>query len=219
MSPSAPDKASSAPRDGRAARAARTREAIVDACIAMVEEGDLRPTAPRVAERAGVSVRSVFQHFDDLPSLHLAVSRRIGERVSVLLVPPDTGLPLDRRLAAFVEQRAALLETITPYRRAAHVHGPFSPEIRTAVHEASRFLRDEVAATFAPELDGVAGGERRQVLAAVAAAASWAVWDSLRSEQGATPDQAAAAMTRMMRALLPDGGGAGAGQDGEGSAS
>jgi hypothetical protein len=42
------------PLDGRSARALRTREAIVDACIGLVEEGELRPTAPRVAERAGV---------------------------------------------------------------------------------------------------------------------------------------------------------------------
>ena len=31
--------------DGRTARAVRTREAIVDASIALVDEGDVRPTA------------------------------------------------------------------------------------------------------------------------------------------------------------------------------
>jgi len=61
------------PIDGRSARALRTREAIVDACVSLIEDGELRPTAPRVAERAGVSVRSVFQHFADLPALHSAV--------------------------------------------------------------------------------------------------------------------------------------------------
>ena len=65
------------PIDGRTARSQRTRSAIVAACIELVEEGDLRPTAPRVAERAGVSVRSVFQHFDDLEGLFAAVGDRV----------------------------------------------------------------------------------------------------------------------------------------------
>ena len=92
------------PPDGRSARALRTREAIVDACIGLVEEGELRPTAPRVAERAGVSVRSVFQHFDDLPSLHIAVSERIVARLAVLLHPIDPSMPLDDRIVAFVRR-------------------------------------------------------------------------------------------------------------------
>jgi AcrR family transcriptional regulator len=103
------------PADGRAARALRTREAIVDACIALVEEGDLRPTAPRIAQRAGVSVRSVFQHFDDLPSLHIAVTESIAERMAALVGPIDAALPLDDRIARFVEQRSNLLEAMMPF--------------------------------------------------------------------------------------------------------
>src|SRR3546814_18232311 len=75
----------------------RTREAIVDATISLIDEGDLRPTAPRVAERAGVSMRPVFQHFDDLESLHAAVVERLVERVAVLVVPIDPAGPLADR--------------------------------------------------------------------------------------------------------------------------
>jgi TetR/AcrR family transcriptional regulator of autoinduction and epiphytic fitness len=195
----------SVPTDGRAARALRTREAIVDACIAMVEEGDLRPTAPRLAERAGVSVRSVFQHFDDLPSLHIAVTQRIAERMSALLVPPDTTVPLDRRIERFVEHRASLLEAATPFRRAAQVHGPFSPEIRAAITQAAAYLHHEVEATFAPELDACDPGDpgdRSELLEALAAAASWPCWDVLRTEHEVPADQARAVMVRTLRALL-----------------
>ena len=191
------------PADGRAARALRTREAIVEACIAMVEEGDLRPTAPRLAERAGVSVRSVFQHFDDLPSLHIAVIERISERMAALVVPPDTGLPLDERIARFVEHRSALLEAATPFRRAAQVHGPFAPEIRRAITQAESYLTAEVAATFAPELDAVADpDERRELLEALAVAAAWSPWDVLRVEHAVPLERARAVMARTLRALL-----------------
>jgi TetR/AcrR family transcriptional regulator of autoinduction and epiphytic fitness len=197
---------STVPIDGRAARAVRTRDAIVEASVALIEEGDLRPTAPRIAERAGVSVRSVFQHFDDLPALHTAVVQRVVERLAVLVVPIDVDRALDHRVRAFARHRAALLEAVTPFRRAAAVHGPFAPEIREAVAKGTAFLRSEVEAAFAPELAQVPAAERRDVLDALAAASSWAVWDALRAEAGDTPDRAEAVLVRLLRALLASAG-------------
>ena len=195
---------SAVPTDGRAARAARTRRAIVDASLGLVEEGDLRPTAPRIAERAGVSVRSVFQHFDDLPALHTAVVERVVERLASLVVPIDPAQPLDDRIVTFARHRGALLEAVTPFRRAAAVHGPFAPEIRRAVAEGAAFLRTEVEAAFAPELSRTPAAVRREVLDALAACSSWAVWDALRTEGGEAPDQARAVLVRLLRALLVD---------------
>ena len=65
------------PADGRMARSHHTRRAIVDAMRALHAEGDLRPTAPRVAARAGVSLRTVWQHFADMEALLLEAGRRI----------------------------------------------------------------------------------------------------------------------------------------------
>jgi TetR/AcrR family transcriptional regulator, regulator of autoinduction and epiphytic fitness len=190
------------PTDGRAARAARTRDAIVDATVALVEAGDLRPTAPRIAERAGVSVRSVFQHFDDLPSLYTAVVQRVVERLAAVATPTDPAQPLEARVVAFVEHRAALLEAVTPFRRAAAVHGPFSREIRDAVAEGTAYLRQEVEAVFGPELAAAPPGGRRELLDAVAATSSWAMWDTLRSEAGESSTQAQAVVVRILRSLL-----------------
>ena len=190
------------PSDGRAARAARTRDAIVDACIALVEAGDVRPTAPRIAARAGVSVRSVFQHFDDLPSLHIAVTERIAERMAALVVPVDATLPFDDRIARFVEQRANLLEAMTPFRVAAGVHGPFAPEIRRAMHAGSAFLRAEVEEVFAPELSRAPASVRAEVADALATASSWASWETLRTEWDDDSDRARAVLARLVRAVL-----------------
>src|SRR3954470_18279608 len=52
--------------DGRTARATRTREAVVSAVLDLVNEGNPKPTAREIADRAGVSLRSVYVHFDDL---------------------------------------------------------------------------------------------------------------------------------------------------------
>src|SRR5947209_19642262 len=90
--------------DGRAARSKRTRRAIVDAMRALHHEGDLRPTAPRVAERAGVSVRTVWQHFDDLETLLVEAGRRDLEIARSLVETIDPSLPTTERVQALVEQ-------------------------------------------------------------------------------------------------------------------
>lgn len=190
-----------APTDGRTLRSLRTREAIVDATIALLEQGDLRPTAPRVAEQAGVSVRSIFQHFDDLETLHAAVAERLVERVSLLVFPVSPHLPLGERLDRFVRQRALLLETVTPIRRAAAVHGPFSAEITARLRAGQAFLRSEVQHTFSPELSA-ADTDRTELLDALDAALGWGVWDALRAGVGRDQEAAARVMRRLAAAAL-----------------
>ena len=187
--------------DGRTLRSMRTREAIVDATIGLLEEGDLRPTAPRVAARAAVSVRSVFQHFDDLETLHASVAERLVERVAVLVIPVPPELPRAERLDRFVHQRALLLEAVTPIRRAADVHGPFSSEIAARLRAGQAFLRDEIMRTFAPELDA-AGDDRQDLLDSLDAALSWSTWEGLRAGFGRDQVTAERVMRRMAAAVL-----------------
>jgi len=115
-----------APTDGRTARARRTRDAVVEACLSLIDEGHLRPTAKQVSERAGVSLRSVFQHFEDLESLFATAADRQVERLLALVAKIPSGAPFEERLAAIVEARTRLLERITPVRRSALLHEPFS---------------------------------------------------------------------------------------------
>jgi TetR/AcrR family transcriptional regulator of autoinduction and epiphytic fitness len=180
----------------------RTREAIVDATIALLEDGDLRPTAPRVAERAKVSVRSVFQHFDDLESLHASVAERLVERVAVLLLPIDPALPFEERLERFLHQRCQLLEVVSPIRRAAGVHGPFSADITAFLRDGQAFLRAELEHTFAPELAEVPEPERTDRLDALDIALSWATWEGLRAGLGRDHATAEGVMRRMAVAVL-----------------
>ena len=62
--------------------AERTREAVVEALLSLLDEGELSPTAERVAERAAVSERSVFQHFSDREALFGAAATGQFERVA-----------------------------------------------------------------------------------------------------------------------------------------
>src|SRR4051812_13114522 len=119
--------------DGRAARARRTRDAIVTALLELLEEGDLRPTGDLIAGRAGVSERSIFQHFPERDQLLAAVGERQRERVLAIVerIPPE--LPLDERIDRLVDQRARVWEYIAPVRRAALLNEPFSEVTRAGL--------------------------------------------------------------------------------------
>ncbi len=187
-----------APVDGRTARAVRTREAIVDACIGLVEAGVLRPTAPQIADGAGVSVRSVFQHFDDLETLFAMVAERVIHRLGELLVPIDGSLPREERVSAFVAQRVQVLEAVTPIRRAAAIHAPFSAEITKRLQFGHDVLRAEIASVFATELDAVETAERELLLDVLDISLSWPTWESLRTFDGRSVEEAGRVLARMV---------------------
>lgn len=191
-----------APVDGRTARAQRTRAAIVEACVTLINSGDVRPTAPRIAEQAGVSVRSVFQHFDDLETLFAMVAERAVAEVVDLLHPISPDLPFAARLELLVAQRSQLLEAITPIRRAAAVHGPGSPAIRSRVQAGHDFFRAEMEQVFAPELAAAPAARRERLLDMVDVAATWASWDVLRALDGRSVEEASAVMAEMITVAL-----------------
>ena len=72
--------------DGRRARRHRSRDLAVDALLDLLGEGVLRPTAQQVAERSGVSLRSIFRIFDDVETLNAAAAARQLSRVRHLFV-------------------------------------------------------------------------------------------------------------------------------------
>src|SRR4051794_23069252 len=115
--------------DGRSARADRTRDAIVGAMLELYEDGDVKPSAERIASRAGVSERTVFQHFHDRESLFAAVAERQFERIDRLGDPVAPNLPLPERIDHFLRVRVRQLEAITPVRRAALLVEPFSGSV------------------------------------------------------------------------------------------
>jgi TetR/AcrR family transcriptional regulator of autoinduction and epiphytic fitness len=196
------DSADVTPLDGRIARSQRTRIAIVDALIALLQEGNVQPTVEEVALRAHVAPRTVFQHYPDREVLFAAVSERRQGRLDVLMGHiPESGT-LDERLDALVEQRARVYEWIAPVRRAALLMEPFSQSVHAALDYFRAVKRADVLRVFSAELLRRPEAERRPIEAALAAVTSYSTWDELRTQQGLDVDQASAALRVSVRALV-----------------
>src|SRR3954452_14599170 len=100
--------------DGRAARSQRTREAVVEALLALLRDGNPRPTAKEIAERAGVSLRSVYVHFDDVEDLFYEAARHAQLELAAIVEVLPTDGPLGPRLDRFLDQRVRIWEGLGP---------------------------------------------------------------------------------------------------------
>jgi len=189
--------------DGRQLRSVRTREAVARSMLALLEQGNLRPTAREVAAHAGVSERAVFRHFQDLESLLGAVSDIHAARIASLapaLAPADA--PLAERLDRFVQRWCTVYEIITPVRRAAMLRAPFSEEIR-ARHQWMRGLRFEELCAALGLTRAQASEERgANLLAAMRGVVSWSFWENLRAHQGLSRDRAIHVVRSALDGLL-----------------
>jgi TetR/AcrR family transcriptional regulator, regulator of autoinduction and epiphytic fitness len=192
-----------APReDGRTARSRRTRTAVVDALLALLEEGALTPTAQQVAERAGVALRTVFGHFSDMESLWVEAGQRELAVLTGLADDIPADLPLDERIARFTASRARVLEKLMPVARATRLREPSSPALA-----ANRVLfigvgDEEARLVFAAELGGRDDAAARRLLDAVFVVAGGPTWEVLRHDRGLTVEQAREHVERQLTALL-----------------
>jgi TetR/AcrR family transcriptional regulator of autoinduction and epiphytic fitness len=187
--------------DGRTARAERTRAAIVEAHLALIGEGDLRPTGERIAERAGISLRALWTNFKDMEALFAASGQRLAERQSVEFRPVSPSLPLPQRVEEFCIQRAKMLEILAPSAKAARLREPFSAQLRQNKVKAIALVRDEIETLFAAEL-ALAGDDREQLLQSLTVASTYASWAMMRDDLGLEVAEARGAMTRTVTALL-----------------
>ncbi len=187
--------------DGRVARGERTRAAIVEAFVDLVGDGVAHPRARQIAERAGVSVRSIFQHFEDLDGVRADVVALQARRIRPLVDGLDPDGDIGTRITALVDQRARLYEFVTPMRRTMESAGS-SEAIERGLHELDTTLRSQVAAQFAPELQALERTSRQDLLAALDAWCSFATWDHLRRSGGRSVLQARRALRTGLGRLL-----------------
>lgn len=193
--------------DGRGARAERTRSLIVDAHLALITGGELKPTARQVTERAGVSPRTLWGHFADMEAVMAASARRQLDGQDTAEPLLDADRPLELRLTAYAHRRAAALEALAPLARAADVQRPFSPVLQENLRENLARIRSEAEHAFAPELDRMAPAVRERSLLALTVAADWASWQLLRQYLGRTATEAADVLRTAVAGILagPDG--------------
>lgn len=184
--------------DGRVARGERNRRKLVDAALALTAENQTFPTAPVIAERAGLTPRSVFHHFSDLDELFASAAATQATRHWQLLGPTTEGLDLADRITEAVAQRSVLFERIRAVRRVAVLYEHDWPALARAIQESRAALRRHIRNALRKDLTDAG----RSCVAAIEAAASWETWEVLRQHQGLSVAAAKEAVTTLISAVI-----------------
>ncbi len=178
---------------GRGDRVARTREAIVASTLTLAMEGEVAPIVRDIAKLAGVSARTVFQHFADTAELYVAVLGRV--LANLANDPPAASAPsaqsaLDERIGTAIGQRAGRYEKLVPMWTFVETLQRRSSEAGEKVNQLYIANREQLAEAFGAELAGLQGENRERTLNALAMALTPEGWIVLRERLGLTVEQA-----------------------------
>lgn len=183
--------------DGRRARSDRSRQAIIDAGLALIDEGVLVPTAQQISERAGVGIRSFFRHFADMETLFAVADEQGREGYEALFVGGDREGTLEERVLHAVERHAQGYEAQRNVILSAAALRWRYKVLRKNYARYQRGLRKDLD-DWLPELRDVSVADRE----AIDAVASAEMWLRLRDHQGLSQKVAIETVVRMITRLM-----------------
>ncbi len=183
--------------DGRRERSKSSRAKIVQALLDLVAGGNYAPGAADVAEAAGVGLRSVFRHFDDMDSLYREMSGAIEAKVMPMVLKPFQSTDWQGRVRELTGRRADIFETIMPYRISGNIKRYQSPFL---MQDYQRMLRLERQSVEALLPDAVLAD--RRMTNALVAPLSFQVWRLLRHDEELPVAEARAVVLRLVDAIL-----------------
>ncbi len=183
--------------DGRRQRSEASRERIVRAMLELVGAGQVTPSAEAVAAHAGVGLRTVFRHFDNMESLYQQIDAVMTAEIRPMVERPFSAGEWKAQLGELIDRRIGIFERIMPFKIAADVHRHHSPFLAGQVAGMTREQRAELGrlvpkdkrddALFFESLDLVL---------------SFETWRRLRKNQKLSLPRARQVLERLVGALL-----------------
>jgi len=189
---------------GRGDRVARTREAIVASALALALAGEVAPIVRDIAKMAGVSARTVFQHFADTAELYVAVLGRVLATVVGDVPDLTAAWPLDERITSIIGQCSERGERLLPMWTFVETLQRRSSEASDMIVQMYSANRIQLASWFDRELAALPSDSRERTLNALAMALAPESWVVLRQRLGLTVEQARDELGFVARAVFND---------------
>ena len=185
--------------DGRRLRSERSRQAILDASMTLLDEGILVPTAQQVSERAGVGIRSFFRHFPDMASLFATIDEQSRGSVEALFIGGDRDGTLQERILHAVERRAEGYENQKNSIKSTAAQSWRFEILRKNYARYQRGLYKDLD-NWLPELKSLSRPERE----AVDACSSAEMWLRLREHQGLSKKHSIEIIVDVLTRFIPE---------------
>jgi AcrR family transcriptional regulator len=183
--------------DGRRKRSEDSRARIVAAMLELVHAGEMAPGAEQVAASAGVGLRTVFRHFNDMDSLYQEMSSAIEAEILQVIEKPLKGDTWREQLADMITRRAVAFEKMGPFQRAAAVHRHRSRYLDAAHERFTGFCRAYLVAVLPKEIIA-----QSWLVESLDLLLSFETWSRLRREQNLTARRARGVIDEAVRKLI-----------------
>jgi AcrR family transcriptional regulator len=184
-------------KDGRRARSESSRQRIVDAMMELIRGGDMNPSAARVAEEAGVGLRTVFRHFDDMDAIYAEISATISRQLMPIAMTPLTNEDWRDNIRDLARRRVQAYETMLPFRLAANMRRYSSPFLMGQYAQIVNFERELILRQFPDNVRS-----QHVTVEAICAALSFQNWYVLRHDQQLTAEDAGTITVHMVESLI-----------------
>jgi AcrR family transcriptional regulator len=183
--------------DGRRQRTERSRTAIIEASLSLLEEGILVPTAQQISDRAGVGIRTFFRHFEDMNTLFEAVDDSIRSHYETLILTGDRNGSLEERIDHAVDRHAAVYEQVANVILSAAAQRWRYDVLRKNYARSQRGLRKDLD-NLLPEIKDLPQSTRE----AIDAIASFELWNRLREHQGQSKRSTISIVSSLLKTLI-----------------
>jgi AcrR family transcriptional regulator len=188
--------------DGRRARSERSQAALIDALLELLRESGDVPSSRQIAEAAGVTQRTLFNHFEHLGQLFAAAQEDQIRRVMDALPAVGPEGPLADRLDRYVTGMCIVLEENAPIYWIAYTRAKDVPDVADMIRVSRELGRAMVEHAFSPELDELGAETRRAVLDAIELSLSAIAWHLRRDLQQLSVEEASATVRLECTRLL-----------------
>lgn len=188
--------------DGRHAKRTANRDAAVRAALELFREGDYLCEVGEIAERAGLSARSLHRYFSDGNDLLRAVMEHQRSLMQPhVRIDVHRSDPTEVKIRRVVAARLKQYEIIGPAARASRVRAPRNPVLAGILSGGRAEWRNELRTIFSPEL-AAGGTAAATALAAADVLLSLEAYDLLRLDQGLSRAKTEAVLVAGLQALL-----------------
>ena len=185
--------------DGRRKRSGRSRRQIIEAMFELLREGEMTPTAIAVAERAGVGLRTVFRHFEDMESIFEEMTEELKAVTMPKVLAPFEATEWRDQLIELVDRNAELWEDVFPMQVALVLRRFQSEFLQKQYQSEVQLLRSALKSFLPKEIV-----ENRSLFAAIEVNFTFATWRRLREDQGLSVNMAKQTLKLIMRALIAE---------------
>ena len=191
--------------DGRRLRSERTKQLIIEAYLALLRENPVTPmpTAARIAERAGYSVRSIFERFPDLNKLRAAAADYQLAQAAALAPPRNIDGDRPTRIKSQVETRAGTCERGVALWRVLVFSVDQDEDLKPRLRIARERTVERMEIMYRPELSTLSERDRKYMLIALEAITDIESWARMRELYGLSFEDACAVWIRAIDRMLP----------------